>query len=324
MSDEAGGVALLDLEPATSDFLEQAVAGLSSTPRTLPSKFFYDERGSDLFLQISELPEYYVTRTEREILRRYGEEMADSIGENAELVGFGTGAGVKTRLLLSHLRNPIAYVPVDISKQSLTESAEALTREMPNLEVLPVCADYLQPIELPIPSRRPDHVAVYFPGSTIGNLKPDVARHFLQRVSRLCGKSGGLIIGVDLQKSHEVLETAYNDSAGVTAAFNLNILVRANRELGADFDLDQWRHRAVYNEECSRIEMHVVSTAEQVVHLAGREFRFAPNDKIITEFSYKHTVEGFSDLAASAGFQQLGRVWSDPQKLFAVFHFTTL
>ena len=324
MSDDAGGIALLDLEPATSDFLEQAVAGLSSTPRTLPSKFFYDERGSDLFLQISELPEYYVTRTEREILRRYGAEMAESIGENAELVGFGTGAGVKTRLLLSHLRNPIAYVPVDISKQSLTESAEALTREMPNLEVLPVCADYLQPIELPIPSRRPDHIAVYFPGSTIGNLKPDVARHFLQRVCRLCGKSGGLIIGVDLQKSHAVLEAAYNDSAGVTAAFNLNILVRANRELGADFDLEQWRHRAVYNEECSRIEMHLISTAEQVIHLGGREFCFAPNDKIITEFSYKHTVEGFSDLAASAGFRQLARVWSDPQRLFAVFHFTTL
>ncbi|HEY2801960.1 MAG TPA: L-histidine N(alpha)-methyltransferase [Chthoniobacterales bacterium] len=323
MSDDAGGIALLDLEPATSDFLEQAIAGLTSSPRTLPSKFFYDERGAELFVQISELPEYYVTRTETEILRRYGAEMAESIGEKAELVGFGTGAGVKTRLLLSHLRNPIAYVPVDISKQTLTESAEALTREMPNLEVLPVCADYLQPIKLPTPSRRPDHIAVYFPGSTIGNLKPDVARHFLQRVCRLCGKSGGLIIGVDLQKSADVLEAAYNDSARVTAAFNLNLLVRANRELDADFDLEQWRHRAVYNEECSRIEMHLISVTEQVVHLGGRQFHFEPNDRIITEFSYKHTVEGFSALAASAGFQ-LARVWSDPQKLFAVFHFTTL
>lgn len=323
MSDEAGVVSLLDLEPATSDFLEQAIAGLSGSPPCLPSKFFYDERGSDLFQEICELPEYYVTRTETEILRNYGAEMADSIGENAELVGFGTGAGVKTRMLLDHLKNLIAYVPVDISKQRLTDSAEALSRELPSLEILPVCADYLQPIELPTPSRRPAHIAVYFPGSTIGNMQPEVARHFLQRVARLCGKSGGLIIGVDLQKSREVLEAAYNDRAGVTAAFNLNMLKRANRELGADFDLSQWRHRAVYNQEAHRIEMHLISQQPQTVRLGGREFHFDRDEKIITEFSYKHTIEGFSALAASAGFQ-LARVWTDPEKLFAVFHFTTL
>ncbi|HEX3818219.1 MAG TPA: L-histidine N(alpha)-methyltransferase [Chthoniobacterales bacterium] len=323
MTAPAAGIALLDLEPATEDFLEQAIAGLTSSPRTLPSKFFYDERGSDLFQQISELPEYYVTRTETEILRRHSAEMGESIGENAELVGFGTGAGVKTRMLLSQLRNPIAYVPVDISKQRLTDSAEALSREMPNLEILPVCADYLQPIRLPTPSQKPDHIAVYFPGSTIGNLKPETAQHFLTRIARLCGKSGGLIIGVDLQKPREILEAAYNDSAGVTAAFNRNILVRANRELSADFDLDQWRHHAIYNDECSRIEMHLISQREQVVHLGEREFRFAPNEKIITEFSYKHTIEGFSELAASAGFQ-LAHFWTDPRKFFAVFHFTTL
>ncbi len=323
MSDAPGGVTLLDLEPAAADFLEQAIAGLSSDPRTLPSKFFYDERGSDLFLKICELPEYYVTRTEAEILRHYGAEMADSIGENAELVGFGTGAGMKTRMLLGHLRKLIAYVPVDISKQHLTESAQSLSREMPELEILPVCADYLQPIELPTPSRKPDHIAVYFPGSTIGNLRPETALHFLTRVARLCGKSGGLIIGVDLQKSTETLESAYNDSAGVTAAFNLNLLARANRELGADFDLAQWRHRAIYNEEASRIEMHLISTADQTVHLGDRKFVFASGEKIITEFSYKHSVEGFSALAGKAGFQ-FAKVWTDPQKLFAVFHFTTL
>ncbi len=323
MSEPEPGVALLDLEPAASDFLEQALAGLSSSPRTLPSKFFYDERGSDLFLQITELPEYYVTRTETAILRESGAEIAESIGDNAELVGFGTGAGYKTRLLLQHLRNLIAYVPVDISKQHLTESAEALRREMPDLEILPVCADYLQPLDLPIPSRKPDHIAVYFPGSTIGNLEPAVARHFLGRVCRLCGASGGLIIGVDLQKSPEILEAAYNDSAGVTAAFNLNLLARANREIGADFDLAHWRHRAVYHQEAARIEMHLISTTAQVVHLGGREFEFAPNEKVITEYSYKHTVEGFSALAASAGFR-LAQVWTDPEKLFGVFHFTTL
>lgn len=317
-----GGVAVLDLEPAASDFLEQAIDGLSSSPRTLPSKFFYDERGSDLFQKICELPEYYVTRTETEILRQYGSEIAESIGENAELVGFGTGAGVKTRMLLHHLRNLIAYVPVDISKQRLTESAVALSREMPALEILPVCADYLQPFELPTPSREPAHIAVYFPGSTIGNMQPEVAQHFLQRVCRLCGRSGGLIIGVDLQKSSQVLEAAYNDSANVTATFNLNMLERANRELGADFDLSMWRHRAIYNLDEHRIEMHLISGREQTVHLDGHRFHFALGEKIITEFSYKHTIEGFSALAASAGFQ-FARVWTDPKKLFAVFHFTT-
>ncbi len=294
-----------------------------SSPRTLPSKFFYDERGSNLFQEICELPEYYVTRTETDILRRYGREIAESIGENAELVGFGTGAGVKTRMLLDHLQNLIVYVPVDISKQRLTDSAEALSREMPALEILPVCADYLQPFELPTPAREPAHIAVFFPGSTIGNMHPEVARHFLERVCRLCGHSGGLIIGVDLQKSRAVLEAAYNDSAGVTAAFNLNMLERANRELEADFDLSQWRHRAIYNEEAHRIEMHLISQCTQTVRLGGHEFHFAPGEKIITEFSYKHTIAGFSALAASAGFQP-ARVWTDPEELFAVFHFTTL
>jgi len=323
MNGSSSGVSVLDLEPAASDFLEQAIAGLSGSPRTLPSKFFYDERGSDLFQEICELPEYYVTRTETEILRQYGTEIAESIGENAELVGFGTGAGVKTRMVLDHLQNVIAYVPVDISKQRLTESAEALSREMPALEILPVCADYLQPFELPTPTRKPAHIAVYFPGSTIGNMVPHIAQHFLERVCRLCGHSGGLIIGVDLQKSRKVLEAAYNDSAGVTAAFNLNMLERANRELGSDFDLSQWRHRAIYNEQAHRIEMHLVSACAQSVHLGERAFDFDAGEKIITEFSYKHTIEGFSALAASAGFQ-LARVWTDPEKLFAVFHFTTL
>ncbi len=298
------------------------MAGLSATPRTLPSKFFYDERGSDLFQQICELPEYYVTRTEFEILRRHGAEMAESIGTNAEVVGFGTGAGAKTRMLLQHLSNPIAYVPVDISKQRLIDSAQELSRVMPALEILPVCADYLQPLRLPTPSRQPAHIAVYFPGSTIGNLEPALARDFLTRVCRLCGHSGGLIIGVDLQKPREILEPAYNDSAGVTAAFNLNLLVRANRELGADFVLPCWRHRAVYNAAIGRIEMHLVSLGAQSVHLGGHTFDFQPGEFIITEFSYKYTVESFDALAVTAGFR-LSRTWTDPQKLFAVFHFVT-
>jgi dimethylhistidine N-methyltransferase len=323
MNGDSGPVALLDLEPAAEDFLRETIAGLESSPRTLPTKFFYDERGSDLFQEICELPEYYVTRTETEILRQYAPEMAASIGANAEIVGFGTGAGIKTRMLLEQLDNPIAYVPVDISKQRLTDSAEALAREMPALEVLPVCADYLQAITLPVPSGKPDHVAVFFPGSTIGNMEPETAQHFLGRVCRLCGNSGGLIIGVDLQKPKEILEAAYNDSAGVTAEFNRNLLVRANRELGADFDLRQWQHRAIYNEPAHRIEMHLISLRAQSVYVGGREFRFKRDEKIITEFSYKHTIGDFTRLAASAGFRPTPRVWTDSQQLFAIFHFTT-
>ncbi len=322
MSVTPSGVAVLDLEPATSEFLAEALAGLSATPRTLPCKFFYDEHGSDLFLQICELPEYYVTRTEISILSKFSGEMAESIGEGAELVGFGTGAGMKTRLLLDQLQNPIAYVPVDISKQRLIESAKDLQRAMPQLEVLPVCADYLQPIRLPTPSQQPEHIAVYFPGSTIGNLEPPQARDFLARVRALSGHSGGLIIGIDLQKPTEILESAYNDQAGVTSQFNLNLLVRANRELDADFDLDCWRHRAVYNREIGRIEMHLVSVGEQVVRLGDQSFCFADGETIITEFSYKYTQESFVALAESAGFQK-SRVWTDPKGYFAVFHFVT-
>lgn len=312
---------LLDLEPAASDFLAETIAGLSDSPRTLPSKFFYDERGSELFQQICRLPEYYVTRTETEILSANIGEMARSIGRGAELVGFGTGAGIKTRMLLECLEEPVAYVPVDISKQRLVQSAEELAQAMPHLEILPVCADYLQSIRLPTPSREPAHVAVYFPGSTIGNLEPAPARHFLQGVCELCAPSGGLLIGVDLQKPTEVLEAAYNDAAGVTAAFNLNLLVRANRELGTDFDLGQWQHRAVYNEQEGRIEMHLVSAVEQTVHVGDRVFTFAAGEKIITEFSYKHTLPGFTALAESAGFR-LARTWTDARQWFAVFHFT--
>ncbi len=321
MSGAAGRVTVLDLEPVNADFLAEVLAGLSSSPRTLPCKFFYDERGADLFQRICELPEYYITRTETELLRRCAPEIAESIGANAALIGFGTGAGIKTRMLLEHLENPIAYIPVDISKQRLLDSAVELSKAMPSLEILPVCADYLQELQFPKPLRKPDHVAVFFPGSTIGNLEPAVAKGFLERVCRLCGKSGGLIIGVDLQKSREVLEAAYNDSAGVTAEFNLNLLVRANRELGADFDLARWEHRAVYNEIEGRIEMHLLSVGEQTVHVGGRAFAFADGEKIITEFSYKQTLDGFARLASSAGFREASRVWTDPQGWFAIFHF---
>jgi dimethylhistidine N-methyltransferase len=321
MSGAAGRVAVLDLEPVKGDFMAEVLAGLSSSPRTLPCKFFYDERGADLFQKICELPEYYITRTETELLRHSAPDISESIGANAALIGFGTGAGIKTRMLLEHLQNPIAYIPVDISKQRLIDSAIELSHAMPALEILPVCADYLQDLQLPKPLRKPDHVAVFFPGSTIGNLEPPIAADFLRRVCALCGRNGGLIIGVDLQKERATLEAAYNDSAGVTAEFNRNLLARANRELGANFDLARWKHRAIYNEAAGRIEMHLVSAGKQTVHVGGRAFVFADGEKIITEFSYKQTVDGFARLAASAGFREASRVWTDPQKWFAIFHF---
>src|ERR1043166_5090186 len=227
------------------EFLADVLAGLSKNPRTLPCKYFYDARGSALFQKICELPEYYLTRTELEILNRYAGEMAEALGPGIELIGLGTGAGTKTRILLEKLHTPIAYVPVDISKEQLQRSTKLFPKIFPKLEILPVCADYLEPVKLPSPAHEPARKVVYFPGSTIGNFETAPARQFLHGIARYVGHGGGLLIGGDLEKDRRVLEDAYNDSAGVTAQFNLNLLARANRELGADFDLKQWRHHSL-------------------------------------------------------------------------------
>jgi len=321
MSHEPGRVAVLDLEPAKSDFLSETLAGLSRTLRTLPCKYFYDERGAALFQKICELPEYYITRTETAILRLHAHEMAQCIGARCELIGLGTGAGTKTRILLEELEAPAVYIPIDISKEQLRQSTALFHQLFPQLEILPVCTDYLQPFDLPDPLRIPARRIVYFPGSTIGNFEPSEATEFLRRIVDLCGKDGGLLIGVDLQKDSDVLERAYNDSQGVTAQFNLNLLRRANRELDADFDLERWRHRAIYNSRVGRIEMHLISEIDQTVHVADREFHFRCGERIITEFSYKYTPEGFTALADGAGFD-FARMWTDDARLFGVFYFT--
>ncbi len=321
MSHEPGRVAVLDLEPAKSDFLSETLAGLSRTLRTLPCKYFYDERGAALFQKICELPEYYITRTETAILRLHAHEMAQCIGARCELIGLGTGAGTKTRILLEELEAPAVYIPIDISKEQLRQSTALFHQLFPQLEILPVCTDYLQPFDLPDPLRTPARRIVYFPGSTIGNFEPREATEFLRRLVDLCGKDGGLLIGVDLQKDSDVLERAYNDSQGVTAQFNLNLLRRANRELDADFDLERWRHRAIYNSSVGRIEMHLISEIDQTVHVADREFHFRCGERIITEFSYKYTPEGFTALADGAGFD-FARMWTDDARLFGVFYFT--
>ena len=304
----------------SSDFLADVIAGLSSNPRTLPCKYFYDERGAALFQKICELPEYYITRTEIDILDRNRAEIASQIGANTELIGLGTGAGTKTRILIEALQDPAVYIPVDISEKQLRESTALFQKIFPNLEILPVCADYLQPVVLPTPNHKPARNVVYFPGSTIGNFEPDEAMEFLRRVANVCRENGGLLIGVDLKKDQRVLEAAYNDGTGVTAQFNLNLLDRLNRELGTDFDLDQWRHRAIYDSKAGRVEMHLISEIDQFVHLDEHKFHFRRSQKIITEYSYKYAPEEFAALADKAGFEFV-RMWTDDARLFGIFYF---
>ncbi|HEX3421134.1 MAG TPA: L-histidine N(alpha)-methyltransferase [Candidatus Udaeobacter sp.] len=308
--------------PESAAFLADVIAGLSSNPRTIPCKYFYDGSGAALFQKICELPEYYVTRTEIDILDRSRADIASQLGPNVELIGLGTGAGTKTRILIEGLKNPAVYIPVDISEKQLRESTALFRKVFPNLEILPVCADYLQSVVLPTPRCKPARNIVYFPGSTIGNFEPHEAIQFLSRVANVCRGGGGLLIGVDLKKDRQVLEAAYNDSANVTAEFNLNLLERIDRELGADFDLDQWRHRAIYNSSAGRIEMHLISETDQFVHLNEHNFHFRRGEKIITEFSYKYTPDEFATLAAKAGFKFV-RLWTDDSRLFGVFYFAS-
>ena len=308
--------------PESADFLADVIAGLSSNPRTIPCKYFYDERGAALFQKICELPEYYVTRTEIDILDRSRIDIASQLGPNVELIGLGTGAGTKTRILIEALENPAVYIPVDISEKQLRESTALFRKIFRNLEILPVCADYLQSVVLPAPRRKPARNIVYFPGSTIGNFEPHEAIQFLRRIANVCRGGGGLLIGVDLKKDRKVLEAAYNDSVNVTAEFNLNLLERINRELGADFELDQWRHQAIYNSSAGRIEMHLISETDQFVHLNEQKFHFRRGEKIITEFSYKYGPDEFATLAARTGFKFV-RMWTDDARLFGIFYFVS-
>jgi len=303
------------------NFRDEVLDGLSKSPRQLPYKFFYDQRGAQLFQEICDLPEYYITRTEIEILRLHGADMAKALGPQVELIGLGTGAGTKTRILLEELHNPAVYVPIDISKEQLERSSARFREMFPTLQVLPVCVDYLEPFELPLPRRLSSRSVIYFPGSTIGNFEPEIASEFLARLVDVAGDGGGLLIGVDLQKDRDVLERAYNDAAGVTAQFNKNLLVRINRELEANFDLNRWQHHAIYSPSEGRIEIYLISDKEQTVHIGAREFQFRAGEEILTEYSYKHTIAGFIDLARQAGFH-FEQVWTDGARWFGVFYFT--
>jgi L-histidine Nalpha-methyltransferase len=307
---------LFDLAPERERFLADVLAGLSAGRKTLPCKYFYDERGSALFERICELDEYYPTRTELGILRRHVGAMAAALGPRCLIVEYGSGSSTKTRLLLERLDDPAAYVPVDISREHLLRSAAALAARYPRLRVIPVCADFTRPFGLPGVRGALRRVA-YFPGSTIGNFAPADARSFLAHVARQCGSGGALLIGVDLRKSRAILEPAYDDARGVTAEFNRNLLRRINSELGADFDPSAFDHRAFWNTDEGRVEMHLVSRREQQVRLAGRPFRFARGETIHTENSYKYDLAGFAALASAAGFE-VERVWTDDAPLFSV------
>lgn len=312
---------LIDVSPSTSTFLQDTLAGLGGHPKRLPSKYFYDERGSQLFEKICDLEEYYPTRVELGLMRRHADEIAGAIGPSVRLVEYGSGASVKTRLLLDALQQCAAYVPVDISGEHLQQVADKLAAAHPEIEILPVCADFTRPFDVPIPARPFERTVVYFPGSTIGNFSHVQAESLLAQMARQSGPGGGLLIGIDLQKDVAILEAAYNDREGVTAQFNRNLLARINRELDGDFDLDAFTHRAPYNRTANRIEMQLVSDRDQTVHIAGASIPFRHGETICTEHSHKYTIEGFAQMAARAGFA-LQKQWTDSRQYFAVLYFS--
>lgn len=310
-------VPLHDLHPPRKDFVSDVCRGLAKRPKRLPSMYFYDAEGSTLFDRICELEEYYPTRTETALLERVKGELAERLGSRCMLLELGSGSSAKTNILLRALPSMHSYVPIDIAREPLRRAAARFRATFPELVVSPVCADFTRPLRLPPPSREPRRRVVFFPGSTIGNFDAEERRQLFASVARLSGAGGAFLLGFDLQKDKARLERAYNDAKGVTAAFNLNLLHRINRELGANFDVTQFRHRAHYSEEYQRIEMHLESRVAQRVQIDGQSFEFDRGETICTEHSYKFTVEGLLEEARSAGFVE-ERVFVDEERLFAV------
>lgn len=310
-------------------FAEDVILGLSSTPKSLPCKYFYDARGSALFDRITELDEYYPTRTEAELMRTHASAMAAAIGPDALILELGSGSSVKTRLLLDALVRPAGYAPIDISAAHLQRAARAIAADYPELEVLPIAADFTRGLTIPHTRRPPARRVVYFPGSTIGNFTGPKALALLRAIAQLVQpqteqqpeqQAGGLLLGFDLVKPAEQLERAYDNALGVTAQFNLNILARINRELDGDFDLEQFEHRAVWAPGPARMEIYIRSRRAQLVHAAGRRFGLAAGEEILTEYSHKYTHASIAALAEQAGFVR-STIWTDPERLFSVGYF---
>ena len=311
-----------DFKPGLESFLAEVLIGLYKPQKELPSKYFYDARGSQLFERICELKEYYITRIEASIMQAHIREMVELIGPQVLVIEHGCGNCEKVRFLIDHLHDPAAFIPIDISQKQLLNVSKELASIYPRLQVLPVCADYTNSFALPIPKQSSKRTVVYFPGSTISNFDPIPAKHFLEHVANLCRPDGALLIGVDLKKDPAVLHGAYNDSAGITAAFNLNLLERINRELYSDFQLDGFQHYAFYNPRESRVEMHLISQRDQVVHINRQTISFARGESIWTESSYKYNLDEFEQMAAAAGFR-VERVWVDERQWFSVQYLVT-
>jgi dimethylhistidine N-methyltransferase len=302
---------------AVNSELKEIIEGLRRPQKTISPKYFYDERGSRLFDKITELPEYYLTDAELEIMRDNVDEMAALIGKSASLIEFGSGSSLKTRILLEHIDDLAAYVPVDISQDHLWTSAECLRADFPDLDVCPVVADFTKTFSLPTPRVMPVKNVVYFPGSTIGNFEHDTAMDLLRVMYEEAGENGALLIGVDLQKDADIIHEAYNDSAGVTAEFNLNMLRHLNESYGTNFDVDSFEHSAIYDEDEGRVVIELISQAEQTFEVGETEFDLADGEAILTEYSHKYTLDGFAEMARNAGFS-VEKVWTDAEQLFSV------
>ncbi len=309
----------IDLKPSGGSFLEAVLEGLAKPQKTLPAKFFYNERGSKLFEDITNLPEYYPTRTEKKLLAEIGPTLSRLVPKGAKLVEFGAGSTEKVRLLIDAVGNFDTYIPIDISRDYLEAEAEDLAQDHPKLAILAICADYTRLVKLPVDIDAGAGCVGFFPGSTIGNMTPDEAERFLRHIGALLGPGAGLIIGADLQKDPAILYAAYNDKKGVTAAFNLNVLRRINQELEGNFDLASFRHKAFYNPVPGRIEMHLESLRDQTVQIGGRDIAFARGETIHTENSYKFTRQSFEALAKKAGFKPL-HYWQDGDALFSIHY----
>lgn len=307
--------------PMTRNMLMEVIVGLSLPQKTLPAKLLYDKRGSEIFEEICKLPSYYPTRTETQILKDNAAEMISLIGKDSLLIEPGSGAAEKVRILFREMEGRKRYIPVEISREILVRTARELIDEFNGMEIFPVYADFTRDLSLPLTAgQQRGKRVVFFPGSTIGNLDPDEAKEFLKKISRLVGHKGGLLIGVDTKKDKEILHLAYNDPEGVTAAFNLNLLERLNRELNATFMPSNFVHEAIYNEEKGRIEMHLRSLLPQLVRVNQTMFRFHEGETIHTENSYKYSVDDFTTLCRSAGLSPV-RHWTDKDCLFCVYYF---
>ena len=313
----SGRLRLTDLHPTADDIAGDVLRGLSSSPKRLPSKYFYDRRGSELFEAITRQPEYYPTRVELALLAERGAEIAVAVGPRAHVVEYGSGSGRKTRLLLDALEDPVAYTPIEISRSALTASAERLDREFGDVEVLPVLADFTRPVPLPAPSRAADSALVFFPGSTLGNFNRAESVRLLAAMRDTMGGNGAALLGLDLEKDPAVIEAAYNDAAGLTAEFTLNLLHRLNRDLGSDFDPSAFAHRARYVLAEGRIVTTLESLRDQEVTVDGRRFAFARGEPMQVEQSQKYTEARIDALAADAGLRVDGR-WNDARDWFGL------